>query len=102
MFFFLSKVLYYLVMPFTIVCAGFLYAFITRDQKRKKRVYIAALAMLFFFSNDFIANECMLAWEIKARAIAPMKTYKLAIVLTGTTVTHFPDDRVYFLLQQRC
>jgi uncharacterized SAM-binding protein YcdF (DUF218 family) len=83
-------------MPFTIVCAGFLYAFITRDQKRKKRVYIAALAMLFFFSNDFIANECMLAWEIKARAIAPMKTYKLAIVLTGTTVTHFPDDRVYF------
>lgn len=52
--------------------------------------------MLFFFSNDFLANEVMIAWEIEARPIAPMKKYRLGIVLTGTTVTHFPNDRVYF------
>jgi uncharacterized SAM-binding protein YcdF (DUF218 family) len=96
MFFFLSKVVYYLVMPFTIMCACFLFALITRNQKRKKRAFIAALIMLFFFSNDFLTNEIMRAWEIEARPIASLKKYKLAIVLTGTTVTNFPDDRVYF------
>lgn len=96
MFFFLSKVLYYLAMPFTIACAGFLYAFITKDQKRKKRVFFAALIMLFFFSNDFLTNEIMRAWEIEARPIASLKTYRLAIVLTGTTTNNLPDDRVYF------
>jgi uncharacterized SAM-binding protein YcdF (DUF218 family) len=54
------------------------------------------MVMLLFFSNDFLANEVMTAWEIEARPIATLKKYRLAIVLTGTTMTHFPDDRVYF------
>lgn len=96
MFFFLSKVLYYVVMPFTIVCALFLYAAIAKNQKRKRICFLAALFMLLFFSNDFVANEVMHAWEIEARPIASLKTYKLAIVLTGTTVPNVPNDRVYF------
>lgn len=52
--------------------------------------------MLLFFSNDFIANEVMRAWEVETRPIASLKKYKLGIVLTGTTMNHFPDDRVYF------
>lgn len=96
MFFFLSKVLYYAVMPFTIVCAGFVYSAITKNQKRKRFAFLGALVMLLFFSNDFLANEVMRAWEIEARPIASLKTYKLAIVLTGTTVSNVPDDRVYF------
>jgi uncharacterized SAM-binding protein YcdF (DUF218 family) len=96
MFFFLSKTLYYLVMPFTIVCGCFLYAFVTRNQKYKRRAYLAALCMLFFFSNDFIANEVMRAWEIDARPISTLKKYRLGIVLTGSTMNHDLDDRVYF------
>jgi uncharacterized SAM-binding protein YcdF (DUF218 family) len=96
MFFFLSKVLYYLVMPFTVMCACFLFSWISKNQKWKKRSFVAAMIMLLFFSNDFVANEVMTAWEIEARPIASLKKYKLAIVLTGTTMNHQPDDRVYF------
>lgn len=96
MFFFLSKILYYFIMPFTIVCGVFVYALITKNQRRKKWSFIAAVFMLLFFSNDFIANEVMRAWEIEARPIASLKKYHLGIVLTGTTMNHFPDDRVYF------
>jgi uncharacterized SAM-binding protein YcdF (DUF218 family) len=96
MFFILSKVLVYLVMPFTIVCACFLFSWLVKNLKWKKRSFIAATVMLLFFSHDFIANEVMHAWEIEARPIASMKKYKLAIVLTGTTANQLLNDRVYF------
>jgi uncharacterized SAM-binding protein YcdF (DUF218 family) len=96
MFFFLSKVLYYLAMPFTIVCALLLFALVTKNIKWKKRAFFSGVIMMLFFSNEFVANEMMLAWEIEARAISSLHKYKLGIVLTGTTMTHSPDDRVYF------
>jgi uncharacterized SAM-binding protein YcdF (DUF218 family) len=96
MFFVLSKVLYYLVMPFTIVCACFVFTLLSKNAKWKKRSFVLGLAMLLFFSNDFIANEVMLAWEIEARPIASLRKYKLGVVLTGTTMNHLPADRVYF------
>jgi uncharacterized SAM-binding protein YcdF (DUF218 family) len=83
-------------MPFTVICGCLLYAVLTKNQKFKKRAYIVGISLLFFFSNDFIANEFMRAWEIEARPIASLKKYRLAIVLTGATVNHLPDDRVYF------
>ncbi len=55
------------------------------------------LILLFFFSNDFIANEIMNVWEVKTTAFNEMKPHKLGIVLTGATVPFLqPDDRVYF------
>ncbi|HEY0741433.1 MAG TPA: YdcF family protein [Chryseosolibacter sp.] len=83
-------------MPLTIVCGCILYAFLTKNPRRKRWFYIAGISMLFFFSNEFVANEIMHAWEVDARPIASLKRYKLAIVLTGTTMNHYPDDRVYF------
>jgi uncharacterized SAM-binding protein YcdF (DUF218 family) len=96
MFFFLSKILYYLVMPLTLVCICLLFALITKNKMWKKRLFIAGVAMLLFFSNDFLANEVMHAWEIETRPIATLPKYKLGIVLTGTTMNRLPDDRVYF------
>lgn len=54
--------------------------------------------MLLFFSNDFIANEVMLAWELEATPIAEIKReYEMGIVLTGVTSGYRePADRVYF------
>lgn len=84
-------------MPLTIVCGMLIYAAITKHQKRKKIFFITGLSLLLFFSNDFVANEVMTAWEVEAKPIASLKKYKLGIVLTGTTMHRFPDDRVYFL-----
>ncbi|UYN88231.1 MAG: YdcF family protein [Cyclobacteriaceae bacterium] len=54
--------------------------------------------MLLFFSNDFIANEVMMAWEVPATPFHKItKNYSYGILLTGVTSTDTqPDDRVYF------
>jgi uncharacterized SAM-binding protein YcdF (DUF218 family) len=59
---------------------------------------ITAISLLFFFTNDFIANEMMAAWEPDAIEYNDLtRKYELGIVLSGVTVAEqTPDDRVYF------
>jgi len=97
MFFVLSKVLQYLVMPLTVVCVLLLLSLVLKNQRWKKVTFWSGLSLLLFFSNDFIANEVMRSWEIKTTAYADMRPYKLGIVLTGATIPFLePDDRIYF------
>jgi uncharacterized SAM-binding protein YcdF (DUF218 family) len=97
MFFFLSKTVNYLFMPLTVVCMLLLGSVLIRSIHWKKRLFWAGFILLLFFSNDFIANEIMRAWEIKARPFNAMTKHELGIVLTGSTIPFLkPDDRVYF------
>jgi uncharacterized SAM-binding protein YcdF (DUF218 family) len=98
MFFILSKTLNYLTMPVVIICICFFVFIILKKQPWKKYFFWMGFAALLLFSNDFIANELMLAWEIKPVAFATLKKhYEYGIVLTGVTLgKRNPDDRVYF------
>ena len=97
MFFILSKTLSYLVMPLTIVCGLLLLSVILRNRRWQRLCFRTGLVLLFFFSNDFIANEIMRAWEVDTIPYKDMRPYSLGIVLTGATVPLLkPDDRVYF------
>jgi len=53
--------------------------------------------MLLFFSNSFIANEVMKAWEVNPIPFEEMdKDYKLAIVLSGVIIGDTElDDRAF-------
>jgi len=98
MFFILSKILMYAVMPLTIVCGFLIAAAIIKKQSLRKKLFVAGLALLLFFTNGFIANEAMRLWEVP---VTPMKditkTYAWGIVLTGVTKYDTgPTDRVYF------
>jgi uncharacterized SAM-binding protein YcdF (DUF218 family) len=96
MFFILSKTLSYLVMPLTVICLCLLASVLIRNVRWKKRMFWSAFALLFFFSNKFIANEVMHAWEIGPAPISDLRPHKLGIVLTGATLSLMPNDRVYF------
>ena len=97
MFFFLSKTLYYLTTPLTLICAALLLSLVLRNARLKKWLRISGIVMLLFFSNDFIANEVMHAWEIDPVPYQAMHEYKLGIVLTGAVIPQLkPADRVYF------
>lgn len=98
MFFILSKTLNYFTLLVVLICGFFLLHVIFKNPKWKKRFFWIAFGMLFFFSNDFIANEAMKAWELQATAFKDVKKkYELGIVLTGVTSgRRIPDDRVYF------
>ena len=97
MFFFLSKTLGYLVRPLVIVCGMFVLSWLARKKPLKRRFLIAGVILLFFFSNEFLANEIMNSWEIKATRFADMnRTYSYGILLCGTTKSEVgPLDRVY-------
>jgi uncharacterized SAM-binding protein YcdF (DUF218 family) len=97
MFFILSKTLSYLTLPFTVVSLLFIAGLLLRKPLWKKRMLVAGFALFFFFSNEFIANEMMCAWETGPTSFKDMRHFKLAIVLTGATIPDLkPDDRVYF------
>lgn len=98
MFFVLSKVLSFLTNPLVIVCFLFLLSIFLKNPKRKRRFFWIAFSLLLFFSNDFISNEAMSAWEVAPVPYASIQeTYDWGIVLTGVTQNdRQPDDRVYF------
>src|SRR5579885_1792461 len=98
MFFLLSKVLSFLVMPLTIISGLFIGAALVKAAERKRQLFLAALALLIFFSNDFIVNEVMMLWEVPVTAMKDLrKNYEVGIVLTGVTMHDVgPNDRVYF------
>ncbi|HEU5291432.1 MAG TPA: YdcF family protein, partial [Cyclobacteriaceae bacterium] len=98
MFFVLSKVLNFLTNPLIYVLAFFLLSIFLKRPAWKKRCFWIAFSLLIFFSNDFIANETMRAWEVPAIPYSEIKKqYDWGIVLTGVTYNDKqPDDRVYF------
>jgi len=98
MFFVLSKILNFLTNPLVLVFGFLLISIFHRNSKWKKRFFWTAFSLLLFFSNDFISNEVMRAWEIPPVAYAEIKKqYDWGIVLTGVTQNDKqPDDRVYF------
>lgn len=98
MFFILSKTVNFLAMPLTVICLAFLLSLLIKKTKWKKRLFLGAFIGLLFFSNDFIANEVMKAWELPVTPFDEIRrSYDYGILLTG--VTHNdrePADRVYF------
>jgi len=97
MFFILSKTLDYLVMPTTVILLFLLLGIVVRKGRWRKWIRVAGLVLLFLFTNDFIANELMRAWEIDTQPYSAMEPYPVGIVLTGVMVgDREPDDRVYF------
>lgn len=97
MFFFLSKTLNFLVLPLTMVVLCFITSVLIKPERWRRRFFWIGFALLLFFSNDFISNAVMRAWEIDAKPFSSVRPRKLGIVLTGTTHSfQQPDDRVYF------
>lgn len=96
MFFVLSKVLFYLVMPLTLIVILLLLAFFSRREIYRKRSLSAALILLLFFTNPFITNEAWLLWELPPTPLNQMKPYDAAIILTGiSNQNKSPHDRIY-------
>jgi len=99
MFFILSKILAYLIMPLVIICCFLVAASLIKKQSLKKILFYVGLSLLLFSSNDFIVNEVMLLWEVPITPFSKMnKNYEWAILLTG--VTKYDEgllkDRVFF------
>lgn len=98
MFFYISKFMSFLLMPYTQMCIWFILAVSLKKKSLKRTFLFLGLAYLFFFSNRFIVNEMLLAWEIAPTPFEQLDdNYEVGIVLGGITNSEKePRDRVYF------
>ena len=82
MFFYLSKLLAFILTPIIWVFVLLIYSFITKLEARAKKVRIVALILLYVCSNSFIVDECFRQYEPVTPDYDLMKTtYDGAIIL---------------------
>jgi uncharacterized SAM-binding protein YcdF (DUF218 family) len=89
MFYFLSKVLFYILMPLSLILIGLFLAIFSKKPKVKRISLRISLGLIFFFGNGFIVNEAMLWWELPP--ISPdsiSQPFDVGIVLTGGMITN--------------
>ncbi|MBE9460301.1 YdcF family protein [Dyadobacter subterraneus] len=88
MFYFLSKTIDFLLMPFSISLILILYALMTKNARRKRIAVISSFAILYLISNSFLINKAFNWWEYKPFNISKVnKTYDVGILLTGGMIS---------------
>lgn len=95
MFFVLSKIFFYLLMPITIAFYGLIYAIWTKSARRKQRALFFAAGWLFVCSNPFLVNELARIWEYPTVRLKEGEVFDVAVVLTGGAVEK-RGDRTYY------
>lgn len=97
MFFYLSQFLSFLAMPLTIISLLWVFGLLYIKKKWGKRCLWIGLILLWFFSNKFIVNQAMLAWEPDFKDFNKIQTRTYGIVLTGVTnLSKTAYDRTFF------
>lgn len=92
MFFIVSKILSFLVSPFTWVFFLLLASWFVKSAKTSRQLLITAIFALYFFSNSFIVDEYSRAWEVKVDPNAKKRTYEYGIVLGGIISGYVPSN----------
>ncbi len=82
MFFYLSKILTFLISPTIIVLCVLILALIVKKSSLRRKLLITSLGLLLFFSNPFIINQLLKYWEPKSN-MNNNKVYDAGIVLSG-------------------
>jgi uncharacterized SAM-binding protein YcdF (DUF218 family) len=82
MFFFFSKVLFFIICPLNWVLALLISAIIVKKIRLKQRFLVAASALLLFFSTPYILQLFVSAWDTPTAPLKP-GVYSCAIVLGG-------------------
>jgi uncharacterized SAM-binding protein YcdF (DUF218 family) len=91
-FFYLSKILDFLINPLVII---FVLLLISLFTKKKKLWLSISIILLYLFSNPYLVTNVAKLWEVPATTIAD-STYEIAIVLGGGMVTTTPDSNIVF------
>ncbi|MCF8452595.1 MAG: YdcF family protein [Pedobacter sp.] len=82
MFFYLSKVLTFLISPTVIILGILILALTVNKPALRRKLLIASLGLLLFFSNPFIINQLLKYWEPKSN-INNNEVYDTGIILSG-------------------
>jgi len=98
MFFILSKIFSWLIMPVSLIAMAFAGALFFKKPLLKKWLTSIGIAAFLFFTNPFLARVAINTWEPPAIKYEEIKEpYEWAIVLAGFTDPNKPPfDRTHF------
>ena len=86
MFFILSKLLYFLLQPLNWLVGLPIYAILTKNARRKRRLLRGCFALMVLITNPFLGNRVFHAFEADAVSMNEMRdTFDVGIVLGGYT-----------------
>lgn len=83
MYFIISKVFLFLLLPIYWVVILLFVALVIKDRKRKQRFLLAAIVVLYLFSIPLLLNVMEKAWDVKPYPANGNKKYSCVIVLGG-------------------
>lgn len=95
MFFILSKILFFLLVPFYWIVILLIWRWICKTPKLKKRLLVLAVLIAVLFTNPYLYRSLMMAWQPAPVTLAPGKKYEAGIVLGGMS-GYDKNGRGYF------
>ena len=91
-FFYISKILDFIINPLVLVFVLLLIALFT---KKKKLWLSISIILLYLFANPYLVTNVAQLWEMPTTTIVD-STYEIAIVLGGGMVTSTQDSNIIF------
>jgi uncharacterized SAM-binding protein YcdF (DUF218 family) len=83
-FFYLSKILSFLIAPAMWIFVLLVWAVFTKNEIRRRKLLIWSVSLFFFFGNSFVVDECFRQWETVTEDIDLQQTkYDAAVILGG-------------------
>jgi uncharacterized SAM-binding protein YcdF (DUF218 family) len=83
MFFFFSKLLYFIIVPFNWVAILFFISVFAKNKRLKKKLLISIVVIVAIFSNPYIFYKALNAWQINKAELQRNKQYQAGIILGG-------------------
>jgi uncharacterized SAM-binding protein YcdF (DUF218 family) len=83
MFFILSKILFFLIMPFTWVVLLLIWAWLTKRPRLKKRLLIVVISLVVLLTNPFLFRSTALWLQAPKASLPAGKVYEAGIILGG-------------------
>jgi uncharacterized SAM-binding protein YcdF (DUF218 family) len=83
MFFILSKLLFFLLIPFTWIMLLLFWIYFTKSAKLKRKLTILTISISIIFSNPWLYKEVTLTWQASKKNLSTSEQYEAGILLTG-------------------
>ena len=97
MFFLLSKILSFLLIPFNWCVLLILVAIIFKSKRIKKKALYSAAIIFLIFSNSFLFQKVLKAWEYPAKSLQHEKAQtKPLLILGGLSNYEDATQRIHF------
>ncbi len=83
MFFILSKLLLFLLIPFTWIMILLVCIYFVKSARLKRRLIILTISIAVIFSNPWLYKKVTLAWQTPSKTFSAQEQYEVGILLTG-------------------